>query len=237
MQTPIKKQTTATATSIEHSLENSAKVISRDICALLGECEHVASNYDDSAGLKMYESLQEAVWKLPGVLTPGTPQEILPIQPPQPLHHLGISHTRIFIREFRSMERFFPFSLCGLRTMWWSTGKDREVNARRQGVCLPEGSWAPVNILLYVLAYRQVWTWNVAGLLRSIRTSMELLLQSTWWSQMELFLRPKRLLNRDSKPWNPLRLKTISLHKDRLLINPAFYPPKIFPFKSHLTSS
>ncbi len=107
MQTPIKKQTTATATSIEHSLENSAKVISRDICALLGGCEHVASNYDDSAGLKMYASLQEAVWKLPGVLTPGTLQEILPIQPPQPLHHLGIGHTRIFIREFRSMERSF----------------------------------------------------------------------------------------------------------------------------------
>lgn len=109
MQTPIKKQTTATAISTKHSLENSAKVISRDIRALLGGYEHVASNYDDSAGLKMYESLQEAVWKLPGVLTPGTPQEILPIQPPQPLHYLGISHTRIFIREFRSMERFFLF--------------------------------------------------------------------------------------------------------------------------------
>ncbi len=52
----------------------------------------------------------------------------------------------------------------------------------------------PVNMLLYVLAYRQVWTWNVAGLLRSRHISMEPLLQSTWWSQMELFLRPERLL-------------------------------------------
>ncbi len=75
MQTPIKKQTTATAISIKHSLENSAKVISRDIRALLGGCEHVASNYDDSAGLKLYASLQEAVWKLPVVLTPGTLQQ------------------------------------------------------------------------------------------------------------------------------------------------------------------
>ncbi len=155
MQTPIEKQTTATAISTKHSPENSAKVISRDIRALLGGCEHVASNYDDSAGLKMYESLQEAVWKLPGVLTPGTPQEILPIQPPQPLHYLGISHTRIFIREFRSMERFFLFFVgCGLG------GEVREKIQK----WMREGKESSRRILgasqhtLYVVAYRQVWT-------------------------------------------------------------------------------